>query len=784
MPLRLIDRYLIREVLPPFFLSLGVFTFILAVQPMLDSAERLLSKGAPLPTVGFLLLNLLPQSLAVTIPIALLAGLLMGLGRWSGDREAVALLACGVSPQRLLRPVLALALLVGAIDLYVLLEAVPNANQTFREVTYRLLTQQVESDIKPRQFYEGFPGMVVYVREIKPGSVWSGVLIADTSRLGRPSVTLAETGHLVMDDKERKIDVVLRGAKTYAPGMDPDIYDVRTGDPERVQISAEQVYGAGTVVRGLAEKTVVELRSDIVKKIEKGESPHNEIMFIHQKFAFPVACLVFALLALPLGLHTRKEGRLAGLTLGLAVLFVYYGLHSMAEGGAKGHVVPADLARWIPNLVLAPLGILAIWWRSRARGQELAMPVPGWVARLTAGTPAKTAAGAEPGRVVVVIRLPALPFPRPRLLDLYVSGRYLRIIALAFVALLGLYYISTFIDKSEKLFKGQATGAMMVEFLWYSTPQFIVLLMPMATLVAVLATIGGLTRTSELTVMRACGVSLYRVAMPLVLMAFVWSGILFLLDERVVAHSNRRAAQLDDAIRGRAPRTVDAANRNWLAGIDRVYYFIAFDPNRRVLHRVSVFETATQPFRLVRHMFTERAAAPASSAQAQASETTLVPWQAERGWIQEFEAAATPSGSSRETFQQRPLLLATPETFGGDRLDAELMTFGQLRAHVRRLGASGFNIEQERLSLYRKIAFPLGTVVMTLLAVPFAVTTGRRGALYGIGLAIVLAVLHAGAETVFGFLGTAGTLPPPLAAWATNILFAAGAAYLTLTVRT
>jgi LPS export ABC transporter permease LptG/LPS export ABC transporter permease LptF len=784
MPLRLIDRYLIREILPPFFLALGVFTFLLAVQPMLDSAEKLLSKGAPLPTVGYLLLNLLPQSLAVTIPIALLAGLLMGLGRWSGDREAVALLACGVSPQRLLRPVLAFAAVVGLIDLYVLLEAVPNANQTFREVTYRLLTQQVESDIKPRQFYEGFPGMVVYVREIRPGGVWSGVLIADTSRLGRPTVTLAETGHLVMDDRQRKVDVVLRGAATHVPGLDPDIYDVRTGDPERIQISAEQVYGSGTVVRGLAEKTVAELRGDIAAKVDKGESPHNEVMFIHQKFAFPVACLVFALLALPLGLHTRKEGKLAGLTLGLAVLFVYYGLHSMAEGGAKGHVVPAALARWIPDIVLAPLGVLAIWWRSRARGQELAMPVPAWLARLTEGKPASASpAAARSTRVVVVIRMPAIPFPRPRLLDVYVTGRYLRIIALAFVALLGLYYISTFIDKSEKMFKGQASGAMMLEFLWYSTPQFIVLLMPMATLVAVLATIGGLTRTSELTVMRACGVSLYRVATPLVLMALVWSGILFVLDERVVAHANRRAAALDDVIRGRAPRTVDVANRNWLAGVDRVYYFIAFDPDRRVLHRLSVFETATEPFRMVRHTFTDRATAPASSAHAQASDTTLVPWQAERGWIQEFEST-TSGGSSRETFQRRPLLLATPETFGGDRVDAELMTFGQLRDHVRRLGASGFSVDQERLSLYRKVAFPLGTVVMTLLAVPFAVTTGRRGALYGIGLAIVLAVLHAGAETVFGFLGSAGTLPAPLAAWATNILFAAGAAYLTLTVRT
>ena len=104
--MKTLDRYVIREILPPFFLALGVFTFALAIQPMLLYAQNLLAKNVPLHTVGFLLLTLLPQSLGVTIPMALLAGLLMALGRLSGDREAVALLACGVNPLRLLRPIL------------------------------------------------------------------------------------------------------------------------------------------------------------------------------------------------------------------------------------------------------------------------------------------------------------------------------------------------------------------------------------------------------------------------------------------------------------------------------------------------------------------------------------------------------------------------------------------------------------------------------------------------------------------------------------------------------
>ena len=103
-----LDRYLIREIVPPFGLALGLFTFLLAVKPMLEYTQDLLVKGVPLQTIGFLLLMLLPQSLGVTIPMALLTGILMGLGRLSADREAVAMLACGVSPMRLLRPVMGL----------------------------------------------------------------------------------------------------------------------------------------------------------------------------------------------------------------------------------------------------------------------------------------------------------------------------------------------------------------------------------------------------------------------------------------------------------------------------------------------------------------------------------------------------------------------------------------------------------------------------------------------------------------------------------------------------
>ncbi len=116
-------------------------------------------------------------------------------------------------------------------------------------------------------------------------------------------------------------------------------------------------------------------------------------------------------------------------------------------------------------------------------------------------------------------------------------------VALSFCGFLGLYYIGTLIDRSEHLLKGQASLELLLKYFYYSTPQYVVYIVPMATLVAVLATIGGMTKTSELTVIRACGVSLYRVAAPLLVLAIIWSGALFLLDDRVLARREPESAK-------------------------------------------------------------------------------------------------------------------------------------------------------------------------------------------------------------------------------------------------
>lgn len=781
--LRTIDRYVIREVIPPFFLSLIIFTFLLEIPPVMRELETLVAKGVSWQVAGRIVMTLIPQGLGLTIPMALLTGLLIGLGRLSADREAVALLACGVSPYRLMRPLLLMATIASAATMYVMIKAIPDANQTFREITFEVISKKVENDIRPREFFEDFPGWVLYVRD-QPEHVsgWRDVLVANTGNPDATELYLAARGRLVLKREERRVDLVLGDGIRYSGGKPGETQTYAFGELT-MALNPDAVFRRAELPRGVTEKTIDELRQDIQTKLKGGISPHPEIMQIEQKFSIPAACFVFAVIGLALGLTVARDSKLAGFVVGVGVIFAYYIVMFLAEAYVKGyyaapqppgsHYTLAHLARWIPNAVLGLFGAAALVWRARFSERQLPISLPFAMPHLPArwnrGTAEPAAAPAARRRVVVVLRVPAFRVPGPGLLDRYVSRLYLRVAGLSFLALLGLFYISTFIDASDKLFKGVATGGMVMQLLLYKTPQFVYFVIPIAALLSVLVTFGTLSRTSELTVIKACGVSLYRIAVPVVLISLCWSAALFALDQEILARANRRAGVIDDTIRGRPPKTFSPLNRRWIIGKDgSIYHYGLFDSRSRTLAGLTVYRLAPGEWRLG----SETYAATAVYRQG---------WIGSDGWIKSFPKIGNPSWRS---FTRQPLALESPDYFGTELADAEMMTAAQLRRSIGELAQSGFNYIPQAVELQRKLAFPFVTFVMTLLAVPFGVTTGRRGALYGIGLGIVIALSYWFVMSVFIAIGKTGMLPPALAAWTPNIIVTACALYLILTTET
>ena len=768
---RLLDRYVLRETLPPFFLSLLVLTFLTLIPPIMEVAQELMAKGVDGWTIVRLLLTLVPQGLGITIPMSVLIGLLMGLSRLSADREVVVMQACGVSIYRLLRPIVGLATVAAVASLYVLVVVLPDANQAFRDIVYRTLAAGTEDDVKARVFNQSLPGMVIYVNEVDVrGTGWSEVFLADTREDDAAQIYVADEGRIALDPANRQVDIVLTsGAAHDVDPSDPATYHVNRFDEVVLGLDFETIFPAAGLPPGMREMTIAELRAQAADWEARGLSAHNQIMEVHQRFSLPTACLVFAIISLALGVTTRKDGKLASFGLGIGVIFTYYVLMFGGQALAKGGLVAPHWAVWICNIVLGALGLVLLVRRARF-GEHRRLPtLPGPRRR----APSSAATGPAPAPTASSGRGsgPGFGIGRgPSLLDRYVAGQYVKLLLLSFAGLLGIFYVTTFLEISDRLFRGDTTMDVVLEYFWYATPQFVYYVLPISALVATLVTIGLLRRTSELTVMQACGISLYRVALPLVLFALLGSAALFGMSESFLADANREAEDLRRVIRGGTRHYVDLLQRRWLMGDDgTIHHYAHFDADRQALQALSAYRFAEQEWRLAERLFAGTAVHEDE-------------WRGRDVWVREFGADREPGAF--ETDAQRGLSIAPPESFATERPDAERMNFRQLDRHIAELSASGVDVVPLRVELQRKLSFPFVTLILTLIAIPFAVTVGHHGALSGIGVGIVLALSYWVVVSIFAAIGSAGILTPVLAAWAPNVLFGGSALYLLLAART
>ena len=752
--MRIIDRYILRQLTWPFVLGLGVFTFLLIVPELMRYAEDYVSKGVSLWVVGQLIVTLLPYSLALTIPMSLLLALLVAFGRLSADREFVAMQACGVSLYRLFRPVALVATTSCLATAYVYMVLIPVGNQTFREITFNLLASSAENEVKPRVFFDGFPNVVLYARELPPTGGWNGVFIADNRSGEGQSVYLARHGRAVVDRNAKTVEMVLEDWTRHETDANGG-YRVFRGEHLVLNLSPEGMFPSGGIAKGLREMSVPELRARIADLRKADASPHNEVFELNKRYSIPAACLVFGLIGLALGATNRRDAKLASFVLGVGVIFAYYLLLWFGQSLVRGQLIPSWLAAWLANIVLGALGLMLLKWRDRVADRPIPVPIPQAIRRRLAERSQTLGRG-------------LLPFG---ILDRYVALTYLRLLGLSALALGGMFYVSAFIDLSEKVFKGTGTWTMLGTFFVFTTPQYLYYIVPLSVLLASLVTVAILTKNSELVVMKACGISLYRVAVPMVAGAVAAGAFLFILEQTVLGPANHRAQAIRHVLNGGSPETFDVLNRRWVVGRNgALYHYNYFDPRERHFSGLWVYEFDATMQRLTQRTFADQARFVDNA------------WNVERGWTRTFEK--TGESASFTEFASVTRALEPPAHFSTEPPDPEFMSFTQLRAYTEQLAQSGFDVVRQRVALYRKVSFPFVTIVMTLIAVPFAVTIGRSGAMAGIGVGIAIALAYWIAILFFAAMGSGGLLTPMLAAWAPNLLFGAGAAYLLLTVRT
>jgi LPS export ABC transporter permease LptG/LPS export ABC transporter permease LptF len=780
--MRIFDRYVVREVVVPFVLSALLLTFLLIIPPVLKDAYPLIAKGVDMWVIAKAFVFLLPQALAISVPMAVLLGLLIAFGRLSADREFVAMQSCGVSIYQLLRPLAVVALAATAFTAYIMIIARPDANQAFRELVFKEVASRVESKIQPRVLFTEFPNHVLYARDVDANHVMHDVFFADTSKPGTTMVSFAREGRFIIDRAHQLVQLQLsRVTQGTTLAAQPEKYDGAEFEQSNFTLDAQTVFKQAPT-RNPPEMSIAELRQVVAASKPASDMWVSALFMIHYNYSIPVACCVLALVALGLGVSNRKDGKLASFAIGFIVVFAYYVLMYLGRAAAVGHVLDPRIAPWLSPAVTGVFGVALTIWRGRSTDRPMLI---NWSVNRARRTQVNDDS-AEPAAPAVsrpFARGATLRVPGVKLLDLYTSRQYLQVFVLSVLSALGVFYISTFIDLAEKLFRGSATTVMLLRFFYYQTPQFLYYIVPIAALVGTLVTIGVMTKNSELIVMRACGMSLYRAATPLVLFAVLASLGLFGLQEFVLAPANHRADRLEGTIRGWPSNEPSSMNR-WISSTSGdIYHYDSFDPSANRFVRFTQYRFDPRTWRLVEVAYADNVASPVA-----ASDPGLRQWTAERGWRRTL--SVNTSGEAAKPvvaflpYDARPLTIEAPAYFKAELPDPVKMNIAELRAHIAQLRASGSPTISAIVQLQRKVAFPFATVIMALLAVPFAVTTGRRGAMYGIGIGIALSIAYWVTFQVFTAMGEGGVLTPMLAAWAPNLLFAVAAVYGVLTVRT
>jgi lipopolysaccharide export system permease protein len=358
---RTLTLYLASEVLPPFLFGLMTFTLILLVGRILKLVELVVNRGVPILQIAKLFALILPTFLEMTVPMALLLGVFLGLGRLSSDHELVALKASGISPLQILVPIGLIAVIVSLITLVITIQIRPAANAALRKALYTIAKNRVASGLKEKVFNDDFPKILIYIEElVPPGETGKGVLIVDRRNPEREQDIFGKVAFIVSDEENQTINFKLYEGTVYErqpkkPGFSRtrfNTYDFRL-DPEDILGPSRQKDPEPK------ELSFKHLRKIIQQKREEGARFTPELFELYQRFAFAFAPLTLCFLAVSLVMvPTRsRASRSWGFALCVAWLLMYYALLSLGKALGEREIIPALLGAWLPNVVLTVIAL-------------------------------------------------------------------------------------------------------------------------------------------------------------------------------------------------------------------------------------------------------------------------------------------------------------------------------------------------------------------------------------------------------------------------------------------
>lgn len=784
--MRLLSRTIFRENFNGAALGIILFTSVIFLPLSRNLFEYLVRNSSSPRQVLYLFALVLPQALPFAIPLGVLTGTLLTVSRMSADGEVTAIRAAGVPGRRIAPPILTVGFLAMLVTAASSLWLTPWSIGEQNRVAKQLTASQLTADVQPRVFAEQFPNQILYVADVNnpgggPVSRWKDVFLADvtpvedreagqTDRGDSPLVLLAPEAIAAADSANNRILLEMPNSTTYELGKDTH-YSIKTwaGTIRNLQAQRPEEKNLSRPTMEMATGPLYRLAYK-----RRGEDPdrvREARVELNQRLALPLACILLTLAGVPLGITSRRGGKSSAVVLTMAIAIVYFigmgGLNKLARQGS----MRAEIAVWIPDLAFMLLGVGLLARLESPGDRDYLARFIGLFRSIKPQQHLSRAAGRVKERSWS-FGVPVLA----QVIDTYILTGFLFYFLLWLVSFVLMYHFFQFFALLSDMIKNNIPMSHMLSYHFFLTPRLVYTFTSVAVLAAVLVVFGVMSKNNEVTAFKACGVSSYRLAAPVLIAGLFLSGGLFAFDHYWLPTADRKQDQLYNEIKKKAPQTYLRPDHKWVYGLhDRVYYYKYFDQASKAMLGVEVYEIDPVRFRVTKHISAERAK----------WEPSINKWVFENGWARSFNGdrfgAFDSFPQDTETF---PELEEKPDYFMKEKTQPLQMNFYELENEIAELKQSGFDTTALQVQLQKKFSAPLGALILALVSVPFAFSAGNRGGMSGFGISVIIFMIYWGLDQVFEQVGNLNQLSPAVAAWSPDVIFSLVGLYFVARMRT
>jgi LPS export ABC transporter permease LptG len=744
---------------------------VLLAQQFARLAEILIYADLPFSLFASIGAALLPGVLIFSIPLATLAGIIIGFSRMGSDSEIVAMRAAGVGSWTMIWPALLVGLLFTGATTYLHLKEVPEAARDLERIGLEGALAKLDSPVEPRVF-STLPRFVIYVRDgNKELGTWGRVFVSEqrgdqttgvyTARSGRIDSSGEQSELVLADVLSTKFPTAAAEREPAATGgnNEPKSYIVERSDQLRLSINL----GRAEIVKQLNERDISADAmewSELRERVETGppDKQKEALRILNRRAALSLAPLVFSLLGATLGLRIRRGGRSVGVLLTLIVVIVYYLLSLLGESMARVGTVSPYLGPWLATIFVLGLKLLFLFVNRVPFISSLSI-LPRRTKEATAT--ARTTQTKHRG-------FSALGFPS--LMDATLFRSLVVSFIVCFAALVAIFNIFTLFELWRFIAVTHASTGLVARYLLFLLPLITVELFPATMLISVLVTYALLARRHEAIAWWASGQSVYRLMLPGFCFALVMAFGSWLVQEYVMPGTNLKQDALRARIRGDKARATTSTGRQWLASTESGrFYSYEFSEDGRLIEP-TVYELDEEAVHLAQVVSGKSAVwtDPTHLKINDAQTIALKGMGIERKSDAEITFAGVESPAVFKPTTDRPSQLSSQD----------------LRGYLEAAKQRGVDVSSLAVALQRKYAGPFGIVIMALIGMPLAVSFGRKGTVIALCAAVVVGVAYWALGGGFQQLGNHGLLRPSVAGWSPLVIFTAAGTYFLSRVRT